>query len=670
MKTIKLICIILIYISVTTGLGFAAETQKTISFAGQWPFRPTKSIAIDHDRSLVFLGDGEQINILDTDLDYIAAYPATKTGVITAVFYLQQDNLLFVACKNDGIKIFDTQVTMTPVLLGEYQHSDEIFGVYVHQGMMFLACGLNGFEILTVDDPENPLLLSSVKLPGAWNISYALDVIIQNNYLYIADIYNGVHIADITDPENPELKKIIALAGARDLAINDQFLYVSLEGIGIEIIDISEPENPTEASTYVFENSNKSIRISGNFGYISYESSGIHLIDISDPTSPIHDSSWKYQITGATSLELFSVDNALYLTDNQIGLQKIDISDKTDMKQVAVFDTPGDAFSIAATENHVYILDNNSGLNPSIEGMRILEMKEISSGVIQFNLVGFCATPGNANDIFIKDQYAFVADGAEGIQIIDTIDKSNPSIIGALENIGDAKSLHVDGNFALLATGETGMRIVDVSDKTKPELISSYINGSNICDVFISGIYAFILIENKGFEIIDITDKTHPFYVSSFISNNETNDIFVSKNNIFLAEGIHGISIIDISNSVNPTLIASYKTSRADAQKIKVLGNYAYIANGASGLTVLDISDANAISEEPNWSYDSLGFTSDVFSGVTFDDELYTLIGDGPAGLVALSLAVEDIIDGEDNNENKSSDSGGCFLQILKKNDY
>jgi hypothetical protein len=49
------------------------------------------------------------------------------------------------------------------------------------------------------------------------------------------------------------------------------------------------------------------------------------------------------------------------------------------------------------------------------------------------HVAGSCETPANARGTVVLDGYAYVADGASGLQIIDVSDPSSPHIVGSID---------------------------------------------------------------------------------------------------------------------------------------------------------------------------------------------------------------------------------------------
>ena len=432
----QLIILSLLTYFFTPAYAYAADPIKSAIFAGQCPYHPSKAIAIDSNRNLVFLGDGDSINILDTDLNLISSFSATNSSQIGGLFYSENDSLLYIACRTDGFKIYNVSNIENPVKIISYQpDSFETVNVFIDDSKAYLSSGIDGMIILDISDATNPVLLSKSTLPGGFGLSYAIDIYASGTYAFAADLYNGIHIVDISTPQEPDYIKGIVLAGASDIAISEDFLYTTLQGNGMAILDISTPENTYVSSVFATGDIETSVRVSGSFAYVSCSSIGIRVLDITNKTEPFYNSEWTYTESGGSSIGLLHDKNAVFFANDQTGLQKIDISDMTDIKSLASFDTPADAVAIAVSGNYIYSVDNMVDTAPEKEGLRINQLSTYSKAV-QFNANGFIATPGTANDVYVSDDYAYIADGSNGLQIINIKDKKKPALTGNYDTLG------------------------------------------------------------------------------------------------------------------------------------------------------------------------------------------------------------------------------------------
>jgi hypothetical protein len=159
-------------------------------------------------------------------------------------------------------------------------------------------------------------------------------------------------------------------------------------------------------------------------------------------------------------------------------------------------------------------------------------------------------TPGNANGVFISGNYAYIADGNSGLQIIyiDLTDTLNISIVGGVDTPGYASDIYVSENYAYLANGNFGLQIIDVYEPTSPSIIGDYNTPGYAYDVFVYDDYAYIADGHSGLQIIDISNPTSPDSIASYDTPGEAQGVFVSGGYVYIADYNYGLQIIDISD--------------------------------------------------------------------------------------------------------------------------
>ncbi|WP_147073278.1 DUF4347 domain-containing protein, partial [Microcystis aeruginosa] len=254
-------------------------------------------------------------------------------------------------------------------------------------------------------------------------------------------------------------------------------------------------------------------------------------------------------------------------------------------------------------------------------------------GVFALSLVGSYDTPGEAHDVKVVGNYAYVADFSLGLQIIDISNPTNPTLISNYDTYSGAYGVEVVGNYAYVVSGGgVGLEIIDISNSTNPTFISfnpdvvaddlevvgnyayvggkiglaiidisnpaypnfivySIVNYSNVSDVQVVGNYAYLASDNGGLQIIDISNPENPTLKGNYDTPGIASDVEVVGNYAYVADGWDGgLQIIDISNPTNPIFIGNYDTNSV-ANDVEVVGNYAYVADDMAGLKIIDISN-------------------------------------------------------------------------------
>lgn len=113
---------------------------------------------------------------------------------------------------------------------------------------------------------------------------------------------------------------------------------------------------------------------------------------------------------------------------------------------------------------------------------------------------------GWANGIYVEEEYAYIANGPNGLSIINIEDPKNPFLKSNIDTDGYANSVFIKGNRAFLADGTGGLKIIDISDKKKPSLLETIDTSGYVFDVYIVDNYAYVADGSSGLKIMDISE--------------------------------------------------------------------------------------------------------------------------------------------------------------------
>ena len=243
--------------------------------------------------------------------------------------------------------------------------------------------------------------------------------------------------------------------------------------------------------------------------------------------------------------------------------------------------------------------------------------------------------PNHANDVYVFENYAYVADSANGLVIVDISDPKNPitvgnhpSRIGEYGSVAMSRGVAVSGNYAYVANWYDDVYIIDISDRTNPMLVTTYKTGQITNDVTISGDYAFISRFDEGVDIVNISDPTNPGFISNF-NYGWASNVAILKNYAYVADTFR-VTIVDISDLANPLLVGSSEMER-DAADIEVYGKFAYVADAENGLVILNVSNPTIPTIIGHYDT-SAAWGIDLF-------ENYVLISDGLDGVITINVS-------------------------------
>ena len=93
-------------------------------------------------------------------------------------------------------------------------------------------------------------------------------------------------------------------------------------------------------------------------------------------------------------------------------------------------------------------------------------------------LLGATTLLGMHRNVLISSdgQYAYVADGASGLQILDVLDRQSQQLLVSLILLDQhiVVNLSVDGRYVFIADGDSGLQVIDVQDPAFPTPLAEY----------------------------------------------------------------------------------------------------------------------------------------------------------------------------------------------------
>jgi hypothetical protein len=219
----------------------------------------------------------------------------------------------------------------------------------------------------------------------------------------------------------------------------------------------------------------------------------------------------------------------------------------------------------------------------------------------------------SSDGIVIRDNYAYIATGLSGLQIMDISNPDNLVIVGYYDDnpnsisdvyvSGDYAYLTDPGNYGLEVETLGGLLIVDISDPRNPVGVGACEAGEDYSsiNVIADGDYAYLgetdrmMIGPGQLRIVDISDPENPEEVSNFNTAGTIWDICVVGDYAYAAmsgdhQGSHGLLVFDVSDPTNPERVGYYLPDWNGAESISVVGDYAYMSFD-DGLHIIDISD-------------------------------------------------------------------------------
>ncbi len=196
--------------------------------------------------------------------------------------------------------------------------------------------------------------------------------------------------------------------------------------------------------------------------------------------------------------------------------------------------------------------------------------------------------PDSANDVDVAGDYAYIASGNAGLQIVNVSNRKLPKIVGSLDTNGYSYDVIVRGNLVYLADGEAGLKIIDVSDPLNPKLLSSLNASGTTQDIQLNDDFAFLANGSAGIEVIDISKSTEPHSISTLTNIGQVKGVDVENNIVVI---VTSSSLYTVDASDKRGLVKLGSVLLGDVKDVVVKSGFAYVAAYADGYKVVDFNN-------------------------------------------------------------------------------
>jgi hypothetical protein len=409
-------------------------------------------------------------------------------------------NHAYVAMRS-GLQIVDVTDSANPVYLRPYAgdcRGAAVVGNYAYVSIYRedAAGSWNRYiDIVDVSNPTAPGLVGTCRI-NVWTQR----LVVAGHHVYAA-AGSVLQIIDVSQPTQPRSVGEI-VGNAEDVAVSGHHAYVAAGSQGLRVIDISNPANPVSVATHAITGTSKRMAVAGNVVCVALEEGGLQVIDVSNPAQPQglvrYD---RYEAVEGLMLE----DTWAYLADSKDGLQILDISHPAQPEPVSGYQLDhGYAEDVVLSGNHAYVAAGGSGL----------WVIDVSRPDRPWR-VGQLDTTGYAQSVFVQGQHAYLAQAHYGsglhdaLVVIDVADPANPRQVGSFSRWGSSNDFDHDvqvvGDFAYLADGAQGLQIIDITDPTRPEGVATVPTGGRVRGLAVAGDYVYLAsIANMNYQLITI----------------------------------------------------------------------------------------------------------------------------------------------------------------------
>jgi len=275
-------------------------------------------------------------------------------------------------------------------------------------------------------------------------------------------------------------------------AVSGSLAYVGV-GTSLYVVDVSMPSAPRCLSSVTLPGNVVAVDAPYGCACAAIGESGVQVIDVYDPCSPVLGGvcdppppSWTYRVAVSGTMA--------YVSDINRGLLLVDVLMPDAPSLVSTYPTAEYPRDIVISGDYALLAVGSAGL-------QIMDVYDSRFPAP----VGWCDTPGSASGLAVPGgRYVYVADGVAGLQVIDASDPRSPILVGGCNTPGDAASVAVSARYAYVADMDAGLQIIDIHDPCSPTLVGRYDTPGITYDVAVSGKYIYTSDTSGGLVILQV----------------------------------------------------------------------------------------------------------------------------------------------------------------------
>ena len=492
------------------------------------------------NENYAYLVSGNQMLVLNTQVpsNPTKASLVSLTGDAPTEIQIQ-DGYAYIIETLGGLNIVDIKDPAKPKLVKVIPFQSHTVGFKIRGNYVYLGrivsiqstetgySTKSVFEIIDISTPASVKVVSSVEIPTDIR---GLDI--SGNYAYIIGSYPyRLTAIDITSPTNPKIidtkESIIGNAELQDIVVSDGYTFIADGVAGLRIVDIRDLANPVHIKDLDLEGRAFNIYQLKNRMYVNVEQKYFNIIDSQNPEDPKLAFSKKYT-SGYPTASIVLSNGKAYFKENEFKIY--DLSDPYKPKQLN--QKTIDVDSIQVQENYLYSTIGEIGL-------LVYDIADLSKPT----LVSKTPFPvGIPRDLSVDGKSAFgISNVPYSINFIDISNPEKPIVGDSYVFEKYPNTVTVKDNYAYVARGEEGVDIFQVRDGSL-ELVKNLKGEGYAHSVAVSGNKAFIVRE--GIEIFDVSDPKNPIFLDKIEVEGEATRVAVDNKYIYSANGFSGIDII------------------------------------------------------------------------------------------------------------------------------
>jgi hypothetical protein len=368
------------------------------------------------------------------------------------------------------------------------------------------------------------------------------------------------------------------------------------------------------AREYIYD-----VVIAGSYAYVPDVGGELYVVDISDHGSP--------QVVGSVAVPSIGCVAAAppyvcYCSEDWANFGVIDVSDPRSPHVVGRLHIPDfHPVDVVVRNGGAYVADYNYGI-------WVIDLWNPAHPY----LYGGCPTPGEPQALDLAGDYAFLADGSAGLEILSLADPGSPGIVARMDTVAGASEVATSGATAYVGNGT--FWAIDIASPANPHVLGSMAPPHGTAHIKVADGRAFVTA-STFLDVIDVTDPRSPTYEGAVGLPFYAHELDVSGGYAYVADAVAGLQVFDVTHSPGGPLVANMSWPEGETRAVAAFGTHAYVAEEQEyecSFRVIDVTDPTHPEAEGSVTAPSSGW------GVAIAGT-HAYLADAAAGLVVIDIA-------------------------------
>jgi hypothetical protein len=357
------------------------------------------------------------------------------------------DSILAVAAQIDGLVMLDVSDPAAPELLSQWNPVDHLFHFVSYQrGLAAAEVYLFGQLLADVQDPTNPSLVLVHEMGSSGD-----HVVVRDPYVYFTHWTGTLHLLrnDLAGGMEEVGRLELPTRVLEGVDVEGRYAYCACWDSGLVVVDVSSPDSPEIVGQFVRPGRAMAVDALGEYAYIADWEGRMWVVDVSDPTNPHQVGGYSY-IPFATGFDVCVRDTLAFVAFGEADLHILDVSDPTQPHPAGFVSFPGWAYGVEVSGDYAYVA-------AGVGGLQVIDLSGPAPQVVGSILPGFLS-----RDVAVSDGLAYVAtvgSSDSGVVVIDVSDPTQPQRVGYYLAPADPSGLAARGSLVYAATGGAGLQV-------------------------------------------------------------------------------------------------------------------------------------------------------------------------------------------------------------------